>query len=145
MKKLYLTVLILLLASCTTPYQPQSKWLKRAPGGYSEVKKGDNIFFVEFNANGYTPLENVKDYALLRSAEVAIENGFAYFVIDSGESKYVQEHTSSCSNGICTPIVINLPTAFNFIRCFKEKPKSKETIYEAKTVVGEIKLKYKIF
>ncbi len=144
MKKLYSILLILLLANCATPYQPQSKWLKKAPGGYSDVKKGDNVFFVTFNANGYTPLENVKDYALLRSAEITIENDFTYFKIDSGESKYVQQHTSSCYNGICTPITVNLPTAFNLISCFKEKPKSTETIYDAKTVIADLKLRHKI-
>ena len=144
MKKLYLTLLILLLANCTTPYVAQSKWLKRAPGGYSDVKKGDNTFFVTFSANGYTPLEKVKDYALLRSAEVTMENEFTYFRIDSGESKYSQHHTSSCYNGICTPITVNLPIAFNTISCFKEKPKSKETVYDAQAVIKEIKSKYKM-
>ena len=144
MKKIYLSFLILLLTNCTTPYVSQSKWLKRAPGGYSDVKKGDNVFFVTFNANGYTPLERVKDYALLRSAEVTIENNFEYFRIDSGEAKHIQKHSSSCYNGICTPITVNLPSAFNTITCFKSKPKGKGTIYEAKTVINDIKKKHKM-
>lgn len=146
MKKLYIILLILLLTNCATPYQKESKWWQLPPGGYSEAKRGENIFFVVFNANGITPLVNVKDYALLRSAEVTVENNFSYFRIDSGEAKYVQHYSSSCYNGICTPIVVNLPTAFNVISCFKQKVKSKnaDIIYNAKTVIDEIKLKYKM-
>jgi hypothetical protein len=145
MKNLYYVILILFVAGCTTPYQQQN--CKTFTGGYSEAKKGDNIYHVVFNGNGYTPLDKVKDYALLRSAEVTIENGFAYFRIDSSEATYVEKHSSSCYNGICTPIVTKAPTAFNVISCFKEKPKSKnkeEVIYNAKATSDEMKIKYKM-
>lgn len=145
MKKIYSLILTVFLIGCATPYQQQN-W-KSFSGGYSEAKRGDDIYYVVFNGNGYTPLDKVKDYTLLRSAEVAIENGFAYFRIDNSEAKLVAIHSSSCYNGICTPIVTHAPTAFNLISCFKEKPKTKnkdDVIYDAKAVIGEIKLKYKI-
>jgi hypothetical protein len=69
------------LASCATPYAPKS-----LQGGYSEVQFDRNVFRVTFEGNGYTSRSNVEEMALLRSAEVALKNGFTHFVIAGGSS-----------------------------------------------------------
>jgi hypothetical protein len=80
--KLTLTIIVLfgLLAGCATPYQR-----KAFKGGYSEMRLGENIFQVSFRGNAYTHRDTASDFALLRSAEVALENGFRYFVIVESE------------------------------------------------------------
>jgi hypothetical protein len=63
-------VLALALSGCATPYQK-----KNPIGGYSETQLGESIFRVSFEGNGYTSRERASDFALLRSAEIAIEMG----------------------------------------------------------------------
>lgn len=64
------------LTGCATSYQPQGM-----TGGFSEVQLEANVFKVSFNGNGYTRADTASDYALLRSAELARQNGYKYFVI----------------------------------------------------------------
>lgn len=71
----YLTFLTLtLLAACATPYSPQ----EGTGRGYSDVQVNTDSFVVGFK--GGAPLRT-KELALLRSAEVALENGYQYFVV----------------------------------------------------------------
>jgi len=79
MKKiLLLCALTTILCSCATPYHKYGNW---SGGGYTDLKIQDNIFKVTFGGNGYPNRGEVADFALLRSAEVTIENGYSYFVI----------------------------------------------------------------
>lgn len=141
-RKLFLLTIFLYLNACTTPYQRQTWYAYR--GGYSEIKLSENNFKIVFNGNGHTPIEKVKDYALLRSAEVTTENNFKYFRIDNNEAKHVSRMTHSCYNGICTPITTSAPTASNVISCFIEKPKTKDLIYEAAAIIDELSQKYNL-
>ncbi len=82
LKILPLLVIIFSITSCSTPYQKIGY-----SGGYSERKissdKDGQSFIVSFNGNGYTNHQKVEDFAFLRSAEIAIENDFKYFVVIS--------------------------------------------------------------
>lgn len=140
--KLSLIITLLFLCSCQTPYQKQTWYSYR--GGHSNAQTDDDKFVIVFNGNGHTPLEKVKDYALLRSAEVTTENNFEYFKIDSGDAKYVSRTTYSCYNGVCTPIVSSAPTATYNISCYNKKPKTKDLIYNAKATAEELRQKYSI-
>ena len=61
-------------------------------GGYSDMKLQDDIFKVSFRGNGYTGRGKTSDLALLRCSELALENGYKYFVI-LGENSDVQTST----------------------------------------------------
>jgi len=75
--KLYVSLAIAaLLAGCATAYQPQG-----ATGGFSSSQLDENVFQVSFKGNGYTDRDKANDYALLRSAEIALEKGYSYFII----------------------------------------------------------------
>jgi len=63
-------------SGCATPYARQS-----LIGGYSETQLSENIFTVTFRGNGYTTRERASDFTLLRCAEIAINNGYNYFII----------------------------------------------------------------
>lgn len=80
MKSLGIASLALLLVSCATTYQPKS-----FTGGFSTTQLDVNVFQVSFRGNGYTRQERANDFALLRSAEVALENGYEYFAIVDGQ------------------------------------------------------------
>jgi hypothetical protein len=150
-----------LITGCATSYQPRG-----LSGGYSETQLGENIFQVSFHGNGYTSRERASDFALLRSADVTIENGFRYFVVvDSGKSStnstYTAPTTSSTSGtvyasgnsayGTATTTTsggqtyrITKPGATDTIICYKDKPDIQGLIFDAEFVVKSLKQKYGI-
>lgn len=87
MKILNLLFLMLLITGCATSYHPCGY-----TGGYSDMKLQDDIFKVSFRGNGYTGRGKASDLALLRCSELALENGYKYFVI-LGEDSDVQTST----------------------------------------------------
>ena len=103
MKRVNTTVamfLSVLLISCTTGYRP----LNDSSGYWDErIEPSSNKFTIGYDGNKWhsNPVnrkERVMDLALLRSAEVALENGFKYFVIS--DSKVYTEKTRSLQGSI---------------------------------------------
>ena len=78
-----LTFLVLIFMNCSTPYQPRG-----ALGGYSSNQLEDNTYRVLFKGNQHTKAETVFDYLERRCAEIALAEGFKYFIIYE-DSSYV--------------------------------------------------------
>jgi uncharacterized protein YceK len=153
--------LLALLSGCATAYQQQS-----FSGGYSETQLGENIFQVSFRGNGYTRRERASDFSLLRSAEVALEHGFRYFVIVESEKgsklgTYTTPTTSyttgsayasgnyAYGNATTTTYggqtyLISKPRATNTILCFKDKPETGGLVFDAQFVSNSIRQKYQL-
>lgn len=72
---------ICLLTACATPYQAEG-----LTGGYSDARLDENTVKVMFKGNGNTDKTIVENYALYRSAEVTLADGFDYFIIFSGKT-----------------------------------------------------------
>ncbi len=148
-----------MLSGCATTYQKQS-----FTGGYSETQLGENIFQVSFKGNRYTSRERVSDFTLLRSAEIAIENGFRYFVVVDSEKyskigtlttptisqttgsayvsgNYVQGSATTTTFGGQTHI-ISKPRVNDTILCYKEKPDINGLVFEAEFIIRSIRAKY---
>jgi hypothetical protein len=167
MKKLIcLFVMAMLVSGCATGYQRQS-WT----GGYTDMKLQDDIFKVSFKGNAYCHQERAEDFVLLRSAEVAIENGYKYFII-------IDERSATRTSTYTTPVtaqtygtasvyggpgyaqgsysgttyysggetyVIHKPSMTNTIKCFKEKPGNAPVIvYDAEQIKNNIKNQYNL-
>ena len=152
-------VLALLLASCATGYQE-----KGLTGGFSETQLGENIFRVSFNGNAYTSMERAADFTLLRSAELAVENGFSYFVIiDEDQSTELstyttptQSHTTAnvygsgnYATGTATTTttggqtyVYSKPRSTNTIVCLHDKDQASGIVYDSSFVIKSIREKY---
>ena len=82
MKFLYILIVSsVLLSGCATTYKSNG-----FSGGYSETQLDENVFKVVFRGNEYTSRERVADFTLLRSAELAMQNGYKYFVIVDANS-----------------------------------------------------------
>ena len=64
------------LVSCSTPYQQSS-----FTGGSDVKELRPDVYRVSFQGNGYTTRESVQVYWLYRSAQLAVEKGFAGFEI----------------------------------------------------------------
>lgn len=153
--------LVLALAACATPYQPRGLL-----GGYADTQLGENIFRVSFTGNGDTSVERAEDFALLRSAEVALEHGFTHFVViaEKDQSQYVThtEPTRSVSRETSTKsgdttrtrtttntsggqtTVVRQPGTVNTIACFRGKPDMPGTVFDAQFVVNSLTQKYEI-
>ena len=157
----------LLLAGCATSYQPQGM-----TGGFSETQLDTNMFTVTFKGNGHTSRDKANDFALLRSAEVALENGYKYFIIVDAQqyaknSTYttpVIATTNANANTFATAnnMMLNAntygtstttftggqtynsskPRTANTIVCFAEKPQGSS--YNAEFIVKSLKAKHKI-
>lgn len=151
----------ILLAACATSYQP-----KGFSGGYVETQLGENIFQVSFLGNGYTRSQRASDFALLRSAEIATENGFRYFIVvesgnDSSLSAYTtptQSYTtgSAYSYGNSAygsakttsyggqTYMIRKPSTTNTIVFLQAKPEGGDLVFDAEFVKRSLKEKYGI-
>lgn len=121
------------------------------------------MFSVSFRGNGYVSRQRTADFAMLRCAELTIQNGFKYFaVMDSsadsttmyynsgssyrttgtvntfGNTSYGNFNTYS-SGGAVIPIV--KPSSAYTIACFKEKPES-QMVFDADYLATSIAAKY---
>jgi hypothetical protein len=70
--------LVMVLAGCATGYQ------RRGFGGYGfqETKLEETVWRVDYDGEG--DLGRARDFATLRAAEIALENGYDYFeILDS--------------------------------------------------------------
>ena len=90
--KIVVIFLSIFLASCSTGYRPLND-----SGGYwdERIETTSNRFKIGYDGNKWhsDPVnrkERVIDLALLRSAEVALENGFKYFII-SDSTAYTEK------------------------------------------------------
>ncbi|GMT43549.1 MAG TPA: hypothetical protein ENG97_01715 [Deltaproteobacteria bacterium] len=156
-----LAIFAVILAGCATSYQKQG-----FTGGFSEIRLGKNIFKVTFNGNVYTSRERASDFALLRSAELALKNGFKYFIIVNSEKyakteeyttpitsyttgsaygtgNYAYGNTTTTTTGGQT-YFYSKPSSTDTIVGFKKKPDVKGLVYNAEFVIKSIKNKYGI-
>lgn len=147
----YLFGAIIFLQACSTPYQKEG-----FSGGYTELQLDDNVFRITFRGNAYTSRENTSDFTLLRSAEIALNHGYKYFVIIDAK-EYTKEsiyttptrttgygnagYISYTTYGGQTFLIAE-PTSSNTILCYNEKPEGFS--YNAELIVRSIRDKYKL-
>jgi hypothetical protein len=159
--RLAFLLLAVVLGGCATTYQPTG-----FSGGYSQTQLGENIFRVSFRGNAYTSGERAADFTLLRSAELAAEHGFRYFVVvESASDSSVSMHTTptqSYTTGSAYAIgntaygsartttyggqtyVVRKPSTTNTILCFREKPDVAALVFDVEFIQQSIKQKYGI-
>jgi hypothetical protein len=147
------------LAGCATPYQSVA-----FRGGFDETPLAPNVFQVRFQGNGHTNPERAADFALLRSAEVALGHGYTHFaIVDSRNATKFSTwtspqkshttydiHTSNSqiygtadttySGGQTT--VWQKPSTSHIIVCFTEKPAEVPLAYDAAFVRASLRQKY---
>ena len=82
MRCVYYLAVLIHVSGCATTYQPNS-----FSGGFSETQLDSNVFRVSFRGNGLTGAERAEEMALLRSAELTLNNGFSHFAIVDASSR----------------------------------------------------------
>lgn len=93
--KFALVLVVSALYACASGYQKQG-----FDGGYTSTQLDHNVFQVTYVGNANTSRERANDFALLRSAEITLENQYRYFVITQSkeyarESEYTTPRTTS--------------------------------------------------
>ncbi|MFH1976912.1 MAG: hypothetical protein ABIJ52_15415 [Pseudomonadota bacterium] len=162
MKSIFLCLLMLLLiVSCSTPYQRVSFM-----GGYAETQLDENVFRVSFRGNAYTSKEKVADLCLLRSAELALQKGYSYFlVVDEQQYSKMGAYTtptSTTTTGVVTgsgntavgrvtsnrrggqTYLYSKPRNTIIIVCFNEKPNIQGLVFNANFIRNSLKSTYSI-
>lgn len=145
---------------CCTSYHSQG-----ITGGYSSIRLAENIFQITFKGNGYTSSQRAADFCLLRSAEIAKENGYLYFIIIENQSTerkstYTSPTTKTYESNIYSKsgtvigsgrsttsggqtYDISRPSANNTIVCFKTKEEANTiALYDVNWVIKSIREKY---
>ena len=105
-------------ASTPTLYAPQSA---QSRAGYSEYRLEAGRYRVTFQGNLGAPVNQVSDYALLRSAELALRDGYDWFRVadrvtqqtGSGRGSSLSIGGGSGSYGRSSGVGIGLGTSFN--------------------------------
>ena len=125
--KVIVLALLITLASCATPYQ-QSGYR----GGFSESPIAQDTYEVNFQGNGYTGQQLVRDYLKRRCAELTIEMGHTHYIVLGGNSTL---DTSLASyNGNYQ--IVNKPGATAIIR-LTSNPPADVLAYDAYMVIGK--------
>jgi len=165
-----LSVTVATVAGCRTPYQAfdcepgRTLWPfpgGTCKGGYSELEIAPDVYQVGFEALEITTAKS-QQYALLRSAEVALETGHTHFVVISSwgqtdvqyhnSSGALQSHTTTTKDGETVTAfssgggstqTVHLPQAFMVIRVINEASVENYTLtYDAISVRDSIRQKY---
>jgi len=131
-----LLAVALFLAGCATPYQPYSS--SNMLGGYHDAKIQDDIFSVSFQGNAAIKPEAAADYALLRAAELTLEQGCKYFAIISNKD------ASNRGIGVAGDYLYTytMPSTNMMIKLFKTKPQIAGTVFDAAQVSNNIRNKW---
>jgi hypothetical protein len=151
-----------LLAACATGYGEKGFF----SGGYEETQLAPTVYRVTFSGNDSTSMARAADFALLRSAELAVEYGYPLFeVLESGqwvETESVSTPMTSSSAGSVAgsggtfagssasttvggqTLTSNKPRTSNIIKLLKTKDDAHNSIYDAKFLVESLRAKYQI-
>lgn len=79
MRNIVVAALLLALVACATAVGTAYAPADSRGYGYAATRIEGDRFRVSFAGDGATPAEIAEDYALLRAAEIAIENGYDWF------------------------------------------------------------------
>jgi hypothetical protein len=154
---LFLLGLVAGLTGCATPYQSMN-W----DGGYQQRQIAGDEYIVTFMGNSFTHYPDVKDFALLRAAEIGEKLGFQYMailsdadrssmmLIGSGSSSYTTGSVYGNAISATTYTSSNTTPAFKpavelAVKYFPEKPGRKYLeMYEIGNVKAELQNKHGI-
>ena len=97
--------------------------------GYKDTKIQDDIFSITFKGKVNTREKDATRYALLRCAEVTLENGYTYFAV-------LEEKSAT------NPVQ---PKTYMKIKCFKEEPNFtsvRRPVYDARIEAAALTREY---
>ena len=149
--KMMILGLCILLAGCAatpTPYQKCKESLLGATGGYEDVKIQDSVYAISFTGNAYMTQGMVNNLALLRGADITLDNGYEYFVLLE-EEDITREISGEDASGDVVRFrkmynqekyAYNIPERYIIIKCYEEEPFDiPTTVYKAEEVRSNLR------
>ena len=130
----------MLVSSCATTYK-QAKSPK-AEGYYATLLQ-QGMYEITFNGNEYTDSIIVQDYALLRAAEICLENGYKTFDIVRSEDKTKTNIDSIPIYGYYTSALVfseTTPKIMLIIKCSRED----NLTFIAEEIKANLRKKYRL-
>ncbi|MDN7136467.1 CC0125/CC1285 family lipoprotein [Pseudidiomarina terrestris] len=112
LKQLLLISTVASLAACSS--QPDYRAAEDGGYGYTETQLTDTQYKVKFKARG-TDKGAANNYALLRAAEVTLQNDYDWFVITHRETEVDKETVHNAD--FAYPMSGDMVTYCNAIRC----------------------------
>jgi len=131
----FLLSLLLLLNACATTLQPDN-YVERI----ATTRLGDNRFLVDYRGGGVNADTQTVDLTLLRSAEIALQHGFHYFIVIDSSDNPQQVGAEDAATYHGQRYRLASPGASNTIVCFKQKPRG--FAYVALIVKASLRNKY---
>ena len=111
-------------------------------GGFTDQMTGPSTATISFKGNGFTSAENARSFAMRRAAEVTLQKGYDYFLIEGGENRFKTQKLSGTiqcnSYGYSTSCneygggTVNKPRSTLDIRMFKGNVPNKTGYYDAR-------------
>lgn len=129
-----------LLVACATPYK-QAK--KATSNGYFDTKLQDGMYEVLFNGNENTSTAKANNYALLRAAEVCLENNYQSFEIVRKTEDFTEKEVDTgvkIFGGTLSNIENSEPKITLLIRCSK----GTDLLYKAQELKANLRERYNI-
>ncbi len=133
-RALFATSLSTLLGACAMPSNYHDVDVR---GGYSEARLGPSIFRVTYTGNVIQRQSETDDLVLLRGAEIAQRNGYAFFV--SGGNAATGSALALFSGAV------SVPATTITIYCFETRPDTTALIYDADRVIATLGPRYRMF
>ena len=130
MRLAFVLAVAFVLSSCASVYHPLN-----ADGGYSEARVDRNAFRITVKGNVRSRQQDTDDMALLRSAEVALANGYPYFTSSGNAS--TGSAVSLATN------VVSIPATTTTIVGYPSRPDTAAVVYDAAQVVSDLGPKYR--
>lgn len=90
-RNLVLAAALLLAACATAPPPPYAAAPSSSAAGYSETQIESTRYFVSFRAPRGADAAVLQDYALLRAAELTLQNGREWFWVDRRTSENIRD------------------------------------------------------
>jgi len=154
MKISAMLMMVLVLASCTTPYKPKTESVFSSTG-YSHTQLSRDTFDVYFVAREKEE-ERARDFVLLRTAELCLSYGFTHFTIleqsvgqRSSGGRISPVIAVGGRHGSVSPVIAtgtgsDRNNIRNRVRCYVGSQPGGRTEYEASYVKTSVAEKYGI-
>jgi hypothetical protein len=95
MKRLAVVIAVILMAGCATGYQSSDESIT---GGFSEIRLAPETWRVLVEGNGMTSRSAAEKILMRRCAELTLEQGKRYFVLESHDA-WLARRVSRSSDG----------------------------------------------
>ncbi len=134
----FLIVVMFIYSGCATMYQPMT-WT----GGYRDTQLQPDVFQIYVSGNAYISADQVFKYALVRSAELTLQNDCEYFyILNISEGEKTSYSSSAATSGYVTNIwttPITKPKITMIIKTVKEPEEGEEDPFEAQFIIDNVK------